>query len=126
MQTTFLGDTGHVRFDADGERTDFDLEIYQTKRSAESPGLRKVGTWSTGTGLMWTREEEEEDPVGDHGGYFGAAGLSTYLRSRKKTLVLSTVLVSLDCSFQPKLDLCFYLVEPSLHDGEAGRARGQT
>ena len=57
LQTKFMGASGHVRFNSLGQRTDVELDIFQTTDAPNSvdavPSV--VGSWSTARGLMWTQ-----------------------------------------------------------------------
>ena len=53
FQTEFLGESGLVKIDAYGDRTDFELEI---RRLNEDHSL--LGTWSPSSGLLWSSRQE--------------------------------------------------------------------
>lgn len=82
----FMGSSGHVRFDANGERTDLSLQIRQLSRNGL---VQSVGTWSAKTGLMWKGVDTEI--LGDESARTDA---QIFLRN-KKTFVVATVLVDL-------------------------------
>lgn len=71
------GLTGRIKFDSRGFRTDFDLDIVELKKE----GLTRVGKWSAGKGVNFTRNFTE--------------AYSDLIESlHNKTLVVTTILVS--------------------------------
>ena len=54
-QIEMEGLSGPIRFDTQGFRTDFDLEIVELKKE----GLQKVGMWNRGSGANFTRNFTE-------------------------------------------------------------------
>ena len=73
------GLTGRVKFDSEGQRSDFQLEIVELKK----PGLEKVGVWSDITGVNFNRNFTET--------------YSEIVESlQNKTLVVTTIMVRRD------------------------------
>ena len=75
------GLSGPIRFDSLGFRSDFNLDIVELKKE----GLAKVGVWNRGAGANFTRNFTE--------------AYSDIIESlHNKTLVVTTILVSVYCA----------------------------
>ena len=59
FQTEFWGNTGVVRINNKGERSDIDLEILQMGSNSELDAIKTVGYWTSRDGLMWRGEDIE-------------------------------------------------------------------
>lgn len=72
------GLTGVIKFDHEGFRSDFSLDIVELSKD----GLRKVGTWNSSEGVNYTRT-------------YGESQKEIVEILQNKTLVVTTILVSL-------------------------------
>jgi glutamate receptor, ionotropic, invertebrate len=71
------GLTGVIKFDHEGFRSDFSLDIVELSKD----GLRKVGTWNSSEGVNYTRT-------------YGDSQREIVEILQNKTLVVTTILVS--------------------------------
>lgn len=72
------GLTGVIKFDHEGFRSDFSLDIVELSKD----GLRKVGTWNSSEGVNYTRT-------------YGESQKEIVEILQNKTLVVTTILVSI-------------------------------
>lgn len=82
QQVEIQGLTNIIKFDHQGFRTDFVLDIIELSTT----GLRKVGQWNSTRGVNFTRS------FGDH-----QKEIVEYLQN--KTLIVTTILVSIYVSY---------------------------
>ena len=77
LQVEIKGLTGNIKFDNEGFRTDFLLDVVELHKA----GLRKVGSWSSTTGINLTKT-------------FGEDYTHIVEILQNKTLTITTILVS--------------------------------
>lgn len=79
LQSVIDGLSGEIRFDTEGMRTNFALELIEL----DAHGIVKVGTWSSLHGINLTREIKSEPDLSSGGSF------------KNKTFIVLTALVSL-------------------------------
>lgn len=78
-----LGLTGIIRFDNQGFRSNFLLDIVELNKD----GLKKIGTWNSTEGVNFTRT-------------YGEVYTQIVESLQNKTFVVTTILVSILCMLQ--------------------------
>jgi hypothetical protein len=94
MKSTFVGSSGLMKLDGDGERRDVSMDVLQL---SAGNGLRVVGVWTTRDGLLRKEDSIVADGHGhDHVDNEPEAGHKSY--HTKKTVVISSILVRVKAS----------------------------
>lgn len=90
MQVEMKGLTGVIKFDHQGFRSDFMLDVVELSRE----GLKKIGTWNSSEGVNFTRT-------------YGEAYTQIVEIIQNKTFVVTTIMVCLESVFIHEQPLSF-------------------